>query len=105
MAAEYLVEGWTSPINQQLLSDGLPFDLTGMTVVFQLFDLYGGVVGFSGSYSVTNASLGKVQFQPAAGDLVATQSPYQVRWKVTDGSGKISYFPRQQTDQWTVRKP
>ncbi len=105
MAAENIVEGWTSPINQQLMSDNVPFDLTGMTVVFQLFDLYGAPIPFTGTYSVTTANLGKVQFQPAANDLLASKSPYQVRWKVTDGVGKVSFFPRNQTDQWTVRKP
>jgi len=41
----------------------------------------------------TVGNRGKVQFSPAATDFLVAESPYAVRWKITDGGLKIAHFP------------
>ena len=99
------VEGWTEPINYQLLADGVAQNLTGMTVALVGYQNAGKLFPFGGSVSVTDAVNGKVVFTPAAADLVAKGSPYNIRWKVTDSLGKIAYFPNQSPEVWVVQLP
>lgn len=105
MAEEQLVEGWTDPITQQLLNDGAAVNITGCTVALLLYDRSGVAISLGGSTSVVTATTGTVKFSPGASDLKAARSPIKARWKVTDGTGKISYFPNAGADTWTVRKP
>lgn len=105
---EYLVEGWTERIVEQLTSDGAVQDLTGLTVALQLYDNTDTAVSYAGSSGTVSAASGTVFFDPAAGDLVASKSPYRVRWKVVDGAGKVAYWPAGQNDapvKWNVDKP
>lgn len=100
---ENLVEGWTEPIDQTLLADGVAIDGTGWTVELQLTDGNDKPVEYSGTSNWLVAADGTARFQPAAGDLLASRSPYRARWKV-NALGKIAYFPNAEGDKWTVRK-
>ena len=105
MAQEQLVEGWTDPIIQQLLNDGAAVNLTGCTVELLLYDCNNHVIVHGGSATVLDAATGKVKFEAAASDFVASKSPLKVRWKVTDNADEVSYFPNAAADTWIVRKP
>jgi hypothetical protein len=105
MATLELVGGWTGYIDEQLLADGVAVDLTGCTVALLLRKKDGSTLTLQGLTSVTNAAQGRVRFAPHADDLDATESPYVCRWKVTDGTGKVVYFPGGRADVWTVYKP
>ncbi len=105
MAQEQLVEGWTDPITQQLLSDSTPVNLSGCTVELLLYDCNNRAISHGGSATVLDATTGKVKFEAAASDFVASKSPLKVRWKVTDGADEVSYFPNASADTWIVRKP
>jgi hypothetical protein len=46
---------------------------------------------------------GKVQLTPASTSVFdATKSPYTARWKIVDGSTKISYVPTGHRDIWEI---
>lgn len=103
MAAN-LITGWTEDIDYILKADDVVVNLSGMTVAIQAKDQNGNAISMSGSLVIQDAAAGKVRFSPAAGDISRVQSDtYYVRWKVTDGSGKISYFPNAGAEQWTIR--
>jgi len=101
----HVVEGWTERIRCQLVADGSAQNLTGMTVALQAYSRTGTALTLTGTAGIVTAADGEVYFDPAAADLKATNSPMLVRWKVTDGSGKIAYFPSKGPDQWVVRLP
>lgn len=100
---EDLVEGWTEPIDQTLLADGVVVNGTGWTVKLELRDGNDKPVSYAGSSNWLVAASGTVRFLPTVGDLLAIKSPYRARWKVT-ASGKVAYFPNGEGDKWTVRK-
>ena len=105
-----LVQCWTDPIDYQLkkvASDGTitVLNMTGMTLALDVFDAKGNSVTVSGTVSIVTPSSGTVRFEPASADLLNAKSPYEIRWKVTDGSGKIAFFPRAQAEKWIVRRP
>lgn len=105
---EYLVEGWTERIVETLTTDGAAQNLSGVTVTLMLYDNTDTQIAYGGTAGIDTAADGKVYFDPAAGDLLASKSPYSVRWKVTDGSGKVAYWPAGQSDapvKWNVDKP
>lgn len=103
MALE-LVEGWTQRIRYQLLADDDPVDLTGCTVEVVASDKSDAAVTFSGSAGVATAATGIVYFDPASTDLKESKQPYRMRWKVTDGSGKVAFYPRKDRETWKVVK-
>jgi hypothetical protein len=98
-----IVEGWTGDLDFQLKSDNVAVNLTGTTVGLILQDSNGVVITPGGTTSIVDPVLGKVRFSPAVGDLVASKSPYNARWKVTDGVGKVVFFPSGADDVWIVR--
>lgn len=106
-----LVEGWTARIDYQLSgtdkTTGITgaVNLAGMTVVLDLNDRSGVHISPTGASGISDATTGKVYFDPAVGDLLHSKAPYQVRWKVTDSGGKDSFFPQGSTEIWNVRKP
>lgn len=100
---EDLVEGWTEPVDQALLADGVAINGSGMTVELVLMDGNDKPVDFNGTSGWLSDVDGTVRFSPAVGDLLAAKSPYRARWKVT-ASGQVAYFPNAQGDKWTVRK-
>ncbi len=105
---EYLVEGWTERIVETLTTDGVAQNLTGLTVTMLLYDNTDTKITYGGTSGIVSAAAGTVYFDPASTDLLASKSPYSVRWKVTDGSGKVAYWPAGQSDapvKWNVDKP
>lgn len=105
MDREYLVEGWTERIREQLQSPpGTPFNLGAGTVELVVKDNAGATVTFLGTVGVETPSTGTVYFDPASGDLLASKAPYRVHWKVTI-AGKVAFFPHKDAMQWFVRAP
>lgn len=99
-------EGWTERIRYALTHDeDEVLDLTGMTVALVGKDGAGTAIDFSGATGTDDATAGIAYFDPAAGDLVASGSPYRVRWKITDGDGKVAFFPREAPLVWRVTNP
>jgi hypothetical protein len=104
---ERLVEGWTLPLEFQLLKNGVPFtsdELQGIDVSLVLRDKSGTVVDTTnkcawkaGVDSVVVVSLGE-------GDLVAANSPYTAHFELTDVSDKILFIPKGEPDRWIVSK-
>lgn len=97
-------EGWTERIRYALTKDGVPLILTSMTVVLVGTDAI-GTASFAGSVGIDDAPAGVVYLDPTATDLLASRSPYKLRWKVTDAAGKIVYFPRAEPMIWKVSNP
>jgi hypothetical protein len=98
-----VIEAWTGDLDFQLKNDNVAVNLTGTTVVLILQDNNGAAVTLAGTTSTFDAVLGKVRLSPNAADLVAAKSPYNARWKVTDGAGKVVFFPSGTDDVWIVR--
>jgi len=87
------VEGETAAKPFTLKGDDVALDLSGMTVTLELRGRDGSSVDTTSKVSVTSASEGQVTFAPAVGDLKASLSPYEARFVVTDGSGKVFKLP------------
>ncbi len=99
-------EGWTERIKYALtINAGTILDLTGMTVALVGVDRASAALAFSGAVGIADAAGGVVYFDPAVTDLSASNSPYRLRWKVTDTSGKIAYFPRTEPLTWAIETP
>lgn len=105
--SDLLREGWTQRIKYALTSNGAPLDLsTALDVT--LTGASGRAlipVVFSGASGVEDAPSGLVFFDPDAGELLASKSPYLVRWQITDADGGISFYPRDAPLCWVVKKP
>lgn len=80
-------------------------DLTGMTVTIDVLDRLGNAVTLAGTVSVPVGTDGVARYTPAAAtdfDNYAAESPYQVRWNVSDGSTAF-YVPNgEERDEWIV---
>lgn len=102
MATYDFVAGTTAPIDFQLLENGVPIDLSTITVALLLEDRTGTTVS-AGSVSILSATLGKVRLIPTdTTTFDASKGPYYARWKLTDGTGKISYVPTSNRDVWNI---
>jgi hypothetical protein len=89
-----IVEGWTGALPFTLKADGTAINLTGLTVAIVLKDCHDYVVKNSTSgISVTGSTSGQVEYAPSSSDFAANRSAYRVRFKVTDSTGRIVYFP------------
>lgn len=98
-----IVETTTHAIKFQLLEDLVPIDVTGCTVTLLLTDRSGTTVAAPGAVTVVDSTSGTVQFVPTDATIfVATASPYYARWKIVDGSGKISFVPTSNKDVWNI---
>lgn len=102
---ENFVSGWTAPIRYELLEGDPPKgrNLTGTTVATIARDKNNNLIALSGTTDVTTPADGIITFNPASGDIDYTKAPiYFVRFKVTDGAGKISYHPKSQPERWEI---
>ena len=98
-----IVEGTTADLRFQLLQDGSAIDLTGVTVTVLLADRSGAPVSSPGTVSTVTATEGKIQLVPTDETVfVASRGPYHARWKLVDGSSKISYVPSSSRDVWNI---
>jgi uncharacterized phiE125 gp8 family phage protein len=102
MAELKLVEGWTGPIQETLTKNAVAQDLTGMTVALLLHRADGSLVSTTGNVTVPTPAAGLVQYSPDPTDLLASETPHVARWKVTDGAGKVSFFPSEEGEVWFV---
>lgn len=94
-----VVEGWTGALPFQLLADGSPVDITGMTVELWMKDTDGTQIHNSTSgLTVTSSTAGIVSFAPTSDQFVAAKSPYLLRFKVEDALSKVVYFPNAEED-------
>lgn len=107
-----VVEGWTSPMEFTLKlatsssTSYSPMDLTGLTVAIVLKDGRGRTVNSSTTgVSVVSSTGGTVQYAPTSSDFVAARSPYRVRFKLTDSTGRIAYHPNTDESLITVNTP
>lgn len=99
-----IAEGWTSPLDFQLLVDGAPLNLTGLTVT-AILTHRAGTVDTAGDVTVTDAAQGKVAYTPDPTDLTAAAGSYRLRFKVVDGAGAIVYFPPGLAQAIKVHRP
>lgn len=103
MANYTIVAGTTTALSFQLLESGSPINLLGCTVALLLADRTGATVSSPGTVSITDSDEGKVQLLPTdANVFVAANSPYTARWRITDGSTRISYVPTGPRDVWEI---
>jgi hypothetical protein len=94
-----VVEGWTGALPFQLKADGVPVDLTGMTVSLWMKDTDGTQIHASTSgLTVTGTTSGVVSFAPTSDQFVAAKTPYRLRFKVVDALTKTVYFPNVDED-------
>jgi len=106
-----VVAGQTAPIYHYLKiddetptnADGSALSMAGMTVAFIVHDDEGTAVTIAGVATIENAAAWLVKFSPNANDFVSGR--YRARYKVTDGTGKIGYFPSSEWEPLTVREP
>jgi uncharacterized phiE125 gp8 family phage protein len=98
-----LVEGHTGVIDETLKSNGEAVNLTGMTVELVLQTALGALVDTAGDVTVPTPAEGVVRYTPDAADLLATQTPHVARWKVTDGNGRVVFFPSDAGEVWEVQ--
>ena len=71
-----------------------PWSGTGLTVTdLMITGREGTAVTTATKFAWAVQASGTITFSPAAADFVATKSPYKVRVKLTDGNGKIRFYP------------
>ncbi len=101
-----VVEGWTQelgPFTLRIDGDPFPGGLDGFTVALVLKGKTGTVVtADTRADDDQSANPGQVFYTPATDDLVAAESPYSMHWKVTDGNGKVVFFPHTKGDRLIV---
>jgi hypothetical protein len=102
MALLDITAGWTGPLPFTLKADGLAANLTSMTVALVLKDKNGIAVDTLGDVTVTDQTVGLVTYLPDAADFAHQSSPYAIRFRVTDTSGYVVFFPNGQADQIVV---
>lgn len=97
-----IVEGWTGALPFTLKADGTPIDLTGLTVRIVLKNASGTIVkNTTAGITVTASTVGQLEYAPASssGDLfLASQTPYRIRFSVTDATPRTVYFPNDEED-------
>jgi hypothetical protein len=97
------VEGWTGPLDFQLLNDGVIQDLSTMTVTGQARNRLNAIVDLSSDVTVITATEGKVRLQPDAADFDSAFSPYELRFKVVDVGLAVVFFPSGEAVSLVVR--
>lgn len=100
-------EGWTQRIRYALTrnSPAVAMDLTGMTIGLVGKDRSSADLVFTGTVGSDDLVGGIVYLDPSSSDLLAATSPYRLRWSVTDGTGKIAYFPGADPLVWNIEEP
>lgn len=97
------VEGWTGPLDFQLLNDGSAQDLTAMTVTGQARNRLNAAVDLSSDVTVISATAGTVRLTPDAIDFESESSPYELRFKVVDAATAVVFFPSGEAVTLVVR--
>lgn len=108
-----IVEGWTATLGPfTLKDDGAAFNLTNFTVAIEIKNGAGTDMSAAGTVTKltqSGATLGQVTYAPHANDFVRSTGMlftrgerFTIRFKVTDGSNKVQYFPNGQPDEIDV---
>lgn len=98
-----IVEGWTSRLSFQLYEDGAALVGTGITVsALDITAADGTVVTTTADFGWITAASGTVYYDPDSADFEAAKSPYSVRFQLTDGGGKVAWYPNGKPDQIRV---
>ncbi len=111
----FIPHGTTEPLDFQLRDydsattdeAGDVIDLTGMTVTLQAFDRNGTAVTLAGTVSIVTAATGSIRYTPAAEtdfDNYASEGPWRVRFKVSDGTDHFFVPNDEDPDLWVVDK-
>lgn len=96
-------QGVTVPLRFQLLDNGSPIDLSGMTVTLLLSDRLGNNVSTVGMVTVTSAAAGQVDFTPSSVSFfTVANGPYFAKFKLVNSTSGVSYVPEGLRDKWTV---
>lgn len=100
-----VVEGQTSRIEfPPLTEDDEVIDGTGLTVSDLLITGNDDTaVDTTGDFGWASAPAGTVYYDPDAADFDPAKSPYRVRVKLTDGAGKVRYYPNGAPAELVVR--
>jgi hypothetical protein len=100
-----IVEGWTGRLEFTLNTDGTAINGTGLTLSDCLVTAKDGTaLDTTGDFGWLVQASGTVYLDADALDFLAAKSPYKVRFKVTDGLGKVVYFPNAAADTITVHR-
>lgn len=103
-----IAEGWTGLLGPFTLKvNDVPVVLTGFTIELKIRKADGTVVVPGGTITMLNqvTTPGQVTYQPVAADFTfapggfLNEQLYKFHWKVTDGAGKIVYFPNGAPDE------
>lgn len=104
-----LVEGWTSPIEFVMESNGVPivFASSAHTPALILRNKAMQTISGVGNVSWLAASCGAVSLGFDSTDLVASESPYLFRIQVTQGaaSSEVLFVPNGAANQLRVYAP
>lgn len=98
-----VVEGWTGRLTFQLEKNGANLVGTGLTVTaLDLVACDNTVIDTAGDFGWDDEAGGIAYYDPDASDFQAAKSPYRVRYQVTDGGGKVVWFPNGKPDEIRV---
>lgn len=98
-----VVEGWTGPLDFNLLADGaIPAAALAGEVELILKKADGTVLATTGDVAILDSAAWSVRYSPDPSDMVA--GTYRGRFKHTDTGGKVTYFPNGVWDQWKIRE-
>lgn len=102
-----LTQGWTGPIQYRIINVDRKTgaksnrDLTGSTVDIIIKDKQGSPV-VTKSATIVDAEAGVVQVIPAVGELLVGYSPMQIKFKITDSLGRITFHPMGKHEVWEI---
>lgn len=99
-----IVQGWSGRLGPFTLRlNGSPTSLTGLTVAVVIRKAGKKTAVEAGSVTAADqvTSPGQVVWDPDP-TVIADPGTYRLRFKVTDGAGKVVYFPNDQGAQLTV---
>lgn len=111
-----VTEGWTQELGPFTLRiNQVPLSLSGFTVVLTLRDSIGEEITPGGNVRVATdqvVNAGQVYYTPVAADFVWNEDAgtgilpqdFRMHWKVTDGLGKIVFFPNGVADVIAVNR-
>jgi hypothetical protein len=103
MVITEVVEGTTGRITFQLQNDGVNVDGSGITVsALDIVAADNTVIDTTGDFGWDVQASGIAYYDPDPSDFRAANSPYRVRFQLTDGSGKVVWYSNGKPDQIIV---